>query len=132
MDNEFIQRLNKLEQDMREHYHNGVSGRQIYYRDIFGQKVFYGSVNSSGVSIKLPDGWTCSKSATGKYTVTHHIGSAAYAVVITPINFAANSDNVVFTVPSPGVSTFTVEFVQSDSPLTYINTDFNFILVYNK
>lgn len=30
------QRLEKLEREMREHYHNGVVGRQLYLKDMFG------------------------------------------------------------------------------------------------
>lgn len=30
------QRLDKLEQEMREHYHNGVVGRLINFADLFG------------------------------------------------------------------------------------------------
>lgn len=125
---EELQRLEKLEQEMREHYHNGLVGREIWYKDLVGKKIYSGMVDSSGNSIHLPKSWSCSRTATGKFTVTHGLGETVYGVAITPIDLSANADNVCFTIPTHGANTFTVEFVQSDSPLTYINTAFSFVL----
>lgn len=48
--------------------------------------VFGGRVSSTGSSLKLPRGWTCSKSAVGVYVVTHNLSLAVdtYSVTATP------------------------------------------------
>jgi len=50
----------------------------------FIDKVHRGRVSSAGVSIELPSGWTCTKNATGTYTVTHNLGTTDYTVVVSP------------------------------------------------
>lgn len=47
---------------------------------------FSGRVASAGTALRLPRGWTCSKTGTGVYVITHNLGLAAntYSVIATP------------------------------------------------
>lgn len=47
---------------------------------------FSGRVASAGTALRLPRGWTCSKTGTGVYVITHNLGLAAntYSVVASP------------------------------------------------
>lgn len=44
--------------------------------------IYHGRVNSAGTAIRLPSGWTSSRTATGAYTVTHNLGTTAYTPMI--------------------------------------------------
>lgn len=97
-----------------------VDGRGISYAGAFS--------TSAAILSPFPTGWSVNKTGTGKYTVTHNLGATNYVVVVLPINYAANVDNVCITIPTRGANSFTIEVVQSDLPGTYINTDLNFIV----
>ena len=45
-------------------------------------KIFVGKVNSGGAAVRLPGGWSSSRSGTGTYLITHNLGSASYVVAI--------------------------------------------------
>ena len=61
-----------------------VSDGTKWWQIVLGQ--FAGNVSSAGVAQALPRGWTCTKTGTGVYVVTHNLGLAAnsYSVVATP------------------------------------------------
>lgn len=44
---------------------------------------FAGSVTSGGTAVFLPTGWSVAHTSTGVYTITHKLGTANYAVVVT-------------------------------------------------
>lgn len=48
--------------------------------------IYVGRVDSTGTAVKLPSGWTSSKSVATVYTVTHNLGTANYTLVINPTN----------------------------------------------
>ena len=43
---------------------------------------YYGRVEADGTETDIPDGWSVSKTATGKYTITHNLGHSNYGVVV--------------------------------------------------
>jgi len=43
--------------------------------------IYGGQVSSTGSSVTLPTGWTSTKTATGKYKVTHNLNTTQYTVV---------------------------------------------------
>jgi hypothetical protein len=49
-------------------------------------KIYSGRVAAAGTAIKLPSGWSSSKLTTGKYRVTHNLGTANYTVVGASVN----------------------------------------------
>jgi hypothetical protein len=61
-----------------------VSDGTKWWQIVLGQ--FAGNVSSAGVVQALPRGWTCARTGTGVYVVTHNLGLAAnsYSVVATP------------------------------------------------
>lgn len=82
MDTENLQnRIQTLEQQMKEHYHNGVVGRRINVYDIDGLKkgtvTYAGGV---GTSLTLPAGWSSSHPGTGQFVITHNLGTLNYSV----------------------------------------------------
>lgn len=44
------------------------------------QQTFAGRVASTGTAYRLPSGWTSTKVSTGRYRVTHSLGTSAYTV----------------------------------------------------
>jgi len=69
------------------HRHNGIDTVQIEYQDILNRpgELYGGKVNDNGDAIYLPAGWTSTRTGTGEYTVTHNLGTTAYAVLLTGI-----------------------------------------------
>jgi hypothetical protein len=45
--------------------------------------LYAGSVASDGTAIRLPQGWTSSRTSTGLYTITHNLGTTNYAPIVT-------------------------------------------------
>lgn len=43
MEQQLEQRVQRLEQEIREHYHNGVLGRQVNFKDLFMPPILSGS-----------------------------------------------------------------------------------------
>jgi hypothetical protein len=53
-------------------------------------QIYIGVIGSDGVSIKLPTGWSCSRtSAPGEYRLTHNLGKLTYVFVATSTTYAA-------------------------------------------
>lgn len=42
--------------------------------------IFHGRVDSAGVAIRLPAGWTSLRNSAGSYTITHNLGTTAYSL----------------------------------------------------
>jgi hypothetical protein len=55
-----------------------------YYSELVA--IYSGRVAAAGTAIKLPSGWSSSKLTTGKYRVTHNLGTANYTVVGASVN----------------------------------------------
>lgn len=47
--------------------------------------VYAGGLTADGTLVDGPDGWTARSDSAGLYTVTHGLGTLAYAVVVTPL-----------------------------------------------
>lgn len=101
---------------------------QLVNKKYVDGKSYVGAVVNNSAGTLFPTSWVCSANTTGSYTITHNLNTVAYAVLIEPINLLAKNDNVAHTVSTIGANSFTVTFVQSNSPTTDINTDFNFLL----
>ena len=43
--------------------------------------IYSGEVDSAGVSVSLPSGWSCVRNSVGNFTITHNIGSTSYSFV---------------------------------------------------
>lgn len=108
-------------------YVNGSVFR-VYWYDSLGkiwhyaqQGPFAGVVAANGTAVSLPSGWTSAKTNTGRYTVTHNLGTTSYAVVISPtVNNADNHD-----VASKGSNSFTTELLLNGG---FADCQFDFLL----
>lgn len=95
-------------------------------------EIYTGSVSSTGTSIELPSGWSCSKSGTGYYNVDHSLGTSAYTMIISPVD---SSSTVPFTAHLAARGTNGTEIRTwswgSSSPFDYVASDcaFDFILI---
>ena len=87
------------------------------------RSIFSGSVASNGTATSLPTGWTSTKDSTGVYTVTHNLGSASYAVVVT----AVGPNNITNLNGAVAANTFGVA-IQDSATQTLNDKAFNFIL----
>ncbi len=56
--------------------------------------IYPGSVASDGSAINLPNGWSSTKTATGKYTITHNLNSTRYVVSASPNQNLATEHDV--------------------------------------
>lgn len=82
-----------------------------------------GKVDSAATSEVVPTGWSASyNSGTKIYTVTHNLGTTAYAVVAMAPSFALQP-----VLQSLGSDTFTIDFENSSG--TAFATDFHFVLI---
>jgi len=59
------------------------------------QLTYTGRVASTGASVRLPSGWSCSKTATGTYRVTHTIGVTNFSPLVTPYNNSVTGCRIV-------------------------------------
>lgn len=46
-----------------------------------GAAIYHGRIASDGSAVELPSGWSCSKLSTGKYRITHSLGTTDYTIV---------------------------------------------------
>lgn len=86
------------------------------------KKVFGGAVDSTGVAIALPPGWTSIKNSTGDYTVTHNLATTAYIVVACigiGVRFLALSTQLSNTF---GINTYNNTNTLADGPFNFILT----------
>lgn len=113
------ERVDSLESAMQLHRHYGSDGTQQL---AMGSPTYGGQVNSDGtVGTFFPTGWTSTKNSTGKYTVTHTLGTANFALV-------ANAYNVVTIAEifSWSSTTFVLQFWSTASSLT--DSAFHFVI----
>lgn len=67
------------------HTHNGTDSPKLDLPKVYG-----GTFNSSGVKgTFFPSGWSVSRTAAGRYQVTHKLKTANFTVVCTPVNAVA-------------------------------------------
>lgn len=102
------------------HKHLGYDGS-----DKLPQFVFPGYVKSDGTSAApyfLPSGWTCTKTGTGAYTITHNLGTLSYNVVLS-VGGATVGLPVIYTI---ALTNFTLSTFSSGAALQ--NQDFTFIV----
>jgi len=86
-----------------------------------------GFVNAPGTPGGVfPNGWTVVKLSTGRYEITHNLGSTNYVVLITPLSATTRE----FSVESQTINTFITRFY-SNSGGTLIDTDHSFIVLTN-
>lgn len=81
-----------------------------------------GVVHANGTTIKLPGGWKSAKTGTGSYQITHNLGNALYAVVVS----SANGTFCIGELDGRSEDFFNVSFV--DHTGTATDCDFTFIL----
>jgi hypothetical protein len=88
-------------------------------------KIYSGRVAAAGTAIKLPSGWSSTKTATGKYTITHNLGTTNYTIVaIANIRFA--------TWEAIATNTFTIYIYGHDNvsgDMLFQDAAFHFILI---
>ncbi len=86
-------------------------------------RVFHGFVNSDGTAgTPFPSGWSSAHTATGRYTITHDLGSTGYSVVATAQ--ASTVKNI--TIESRGSDSFIVRIANLSDTLE--DNNFMFIL----
>lgn len=74
----------------------------LRYQAVDQPVIYHGYVNSDGTEgSTFPSGWSSARTATGRYTVTHSIGTTDYSVVATP--------------QSPATKTCTIESLSSST-----------------
>lgn len=124
MNEELQKQIDDLKTEMREHYHEGLSSRQIWYKNIWGLPTagYGGHVASGGTATHLPSGWTSAKTGTGQYTVTHNLGSANYSAIA--MSYGASSF-----CKFNAVNANDVQFVFLDATGNLNDSEFYFILI---
>jgi len=86
-----------------------------------------GFVNAAGTPGGVfPTGWTVTNLSTGRYQITHNLGSTNYVVLLTPL--AATTRE--FSVESQTLNTFITRFY-SNAGGTLIDTDHSFMVLTN-
>ncbi len=84
--------------------------------------IFPGSVASDGSTVHLPTGWTATRTATGKYTVTHNLNLTRYVVLASPSqNLATELDT--------NTPTSTAFKVETRLDLAFADCGFNFLVM---
>jgi hypothetical protein len=88
--------------------------RYLFTRDIElarGKKIkdfiFGGEVASDGTAVRLPEGWTSTRTAAGNYKITHNLNTAFYGALATA--FAPSSPTKVADILTRNVNDFTVD-----------------------
>lgn len=86
---------------------------------------FAGRVASAGTSLRLPRGWSCTRTGTGVYVITHNLslGANTYAVTATPSG--APGQGYCSGMALSG-NTFEISFANTSGALA--NMDFNFTM----
>jgi hypothetical protein len=109
-----------------KHNHSGGDSVKIKHSDLLGgHKTFYtGVVASGGTATSLPTGWTSVRDDTGKYSVTHNLGTGDYSVLAC----AGPEEWVAIEVATKTTAKFSIWTLAVDS-IAFINTSFNFILI---
>lgn len=92
------------------------------------QAVFGGDVdgnNPSGTSV-LPTGWSASTPSSGRFTVTHNLGTTNYGVSIT---IEASSVGYVAVLAGVAANTFTYDVVRTSTDTVTASASARFVLV---
>jgi hypothetical protein len=100
---------------------NGASALPTWQNT--AQKVFGGSVNSSGTALSLPSGWSCGLNSTGVFTVTHTLGTSNYNVVASLMFGGANTIEVPYASLGTndfGVNTYTLSGSASSAGFSFV------------
>lgn len=98
-----------------------IHAPNIYINGTASASYNVGSVGSGGGGT-LPSGWSATNIATGRYTVTHNLGTSSYSVVVTPVVSVAK----VWAIESKGSNSFTVRI--ANTSFTLENNPFDFML----
>lgn len=84
---------------------------------------YSGRVDSGGAAgTPFPTGWTSVKNSTGNYTVTHNLGTTAYAPVVSAVGSTAVTARV------PGINANNVQVYTTDSAGSLVDSAFSFII----
>jgi hypothetical protein len=84
---------------------------------------YIGRVDSAGVAVSLPAGWTSARNGTGDYTITHNLGSAAYIVLLQSDGAAS-----VPVIHTRGSNSLRTTFFSLAASLTDTSFDFQIII----
>lgn len=105
------------------HTHNGVDSSLVSYADVLNAPQLYGgSVLSTGVAGSFfPSTWSVAHTATGRYTITHNLGTTSYSIV-------ANNQSTTYVCSIVSLSANTVE-IDIYNSTTLTDSAFNFILL---
>jgi hypothetical protein len=92
-------------------------------------KIYAGSVYMDGTAIKLPSGWTCSRTSTGVYKVTHNLGNTGDDIIILTgsIDNLPYSTSRIATLTDKNTNDF--EYMFEDTTGTKVNGSCDFILI---
>jgi hypothetical protein len=109
--------------------------RYLFQRDIellSGKKIrgfiYAGSVAANGTATVLPPGWTSSKTATGRYVITHGMNTTRFVVVPSAdVTLSGAHVDMIANYHDATSTQFTVELFDA-SPLARDNA-FSFIVV---
>ena len=85
-----------------------------------GAEVYFGKVAANGTALKLPAGWSSTRTALGKYTITHNLGSTDYIVVALVVTRGV-------WLASENANTFVIYCISNAN--VYADEIFNFILI---
>ena len=87
-----------------------------------------GFVNAAGTpsATIFPAGWTVTNLSTGRYEITHNLGTADYVVLLTPLAGTTRE----FSVESQTTNTFITRFY-TNAGATLIDTDHTFLVLTN-
>jgi hypothetical protein len=101
-----------------------VTDERDWFMPITDARIYSGRVVNNGTPIKLPSGWSSTKTETGKYKVTHNFGSGNYTVIITPLGekFAAWNSKIAnsFDVYMYSYDPISQDIVNSDGTFDFI------------
>lgn len=109
---------------------DGIATTRTIVNKGFAQPVIIGAgfVNADGsVSPTVfPDGWSCTKLGTGRYQITHNLGTGDYCVLVTPLAGTTRE----FSVEAQTINTFITRFY-NNATLSLADTDHSFLVYTN-
>lgn len=108
---------------------NGISTTRTIVNKGYPQPVIIGAgfVNDDGTPGTIfPQGWTCTNIGTGRYRITHNLGTINYAVLITPLAGTTRE----FSVQARTINYFETRFY-NNATTSLIDTDHSFLLFTN-
>lgn len=109
------------------HTHNGIDSPLIKSNSL-GSVVYGGLATTAGTATSLPAGWSIAGGVAGQCTITHNLGTTAYAVVATVL--PQNTITIV-NIDSVGANSFFIKTNNQTGSVTWTatNTQFFFVLV---